>query len=395
MKLLILSDLFSLDSWLIHDQEPEIMPAVYEFFQQLGISAEHSFDCIIFHKSVRKKISFSNGSTIEIHPLGIPLHYPRKFVSLFAMSGIAKRKLVDRSYDVIYGMSIYSIVAARLGKRSDIPSVGRIFGSLLYDVLQHQLYAKLYTRHILQLAEAKYPCDLTICTEDGTEFDRALEVINPKHRIHMLYNGMSDMLRRTLKSYDHVKRLDSLKKIRMLSIGRLTHWKRHDLSIRVLHALRNHHQVDAELTVIGRGKLKRKLQNLAKSLHLEEVVIFKEGIAHATMPQEIAAHDIGLFLYDASNLGNALWETALSGRLLVVRDTGKTSTIFRDDVEAIIVQNDPDAIASSIAAKLNKDISNICRSGRWKVDALLPSWQNRIAEEMQLISELVQSKGLS
>ncbi len=392
MRILILSDLFSLDSWLIHDQEPEIMPAVYELFRNLGASSLHSFDCIMFHQTVRKTISFPNGSTIEIHPLSIAFHYPRKFFSLFAMRGLAKRRLSQQTYDVIYGMSIYSVVAAQLGTAHQLPSVARLFGSLIYDVMRRRQYFKLYTRYILQYAEAKYPCDLIICTEDGTEFDRALEIIQPGQEVTMLHNGISDKLRKKLLSYDHVERIDQTKKIRLVSIGRLTQWKRHELCMQVLQRLRNEHELDAALTIIGRGELKGQLKRKARKLSIAEHVIFKEGISHKDMPEEIASHDIGLFLYDASNLGNALWETALSGRLLVLRDTGKTAKVFRHGENALVVQDDPVAIASTIASFLNKDVSAICQHGRDTVNALLPSWEERIDEEMSLISTFIDQK---
>ena len=387
MRLLILSDLFSLDSWLIHDEEPVIMPAVYEFFNHLGRSEEHSFDCIMFHQTARAKKTFPNGSAIQVHPLSIPFHYPRKFISLFAMRGMAQRMIARQSYDVIYGMSIYSTVAARLGHKNKILSVSRIFGSLIYDVMQKKQSLKLYTRHILQYAEAKYPCDIIICTEDGTQFDKALEIINPGQRVHMLYNGINDQLRAQLLSFERVKEIKRNQKIKLISIGRLTKWKRHDLSIRTLFELVHTHKVDASLCIIGSGELRQQLRKLVDTLSLQEHVKFKEGIAHHDMPSEILNYDIGLFLYDASNLGNALWETALSGRLLVVRGTGKTGDLFQHLTNALVVTDDPVEIANSIIEILDQDISRMTDQSSAMIKELLPSWQDRIVLEMDIIRD--------
>jgi len=175
--------MFSLESWLIEDQEPKIMPAVYNFFRILGASDEHQFKAIIFHPKVEKTVSFPNGSEIHIHKLSVPFHYPRKFVSFYKMEKIGQQYLDQEDYEAVYGLTIYSVVAGNLGRKNNLLSVGRIFGSLIWDELKKGNHWKVYTRFYFQYLEAKKPADLLICTEDGTEFDKVLAELNPGKKV--------------------------------------------------------------------------------------------------------------------------------------------------------------------------------------------------------------------
>lgn len=385
MRFLILSDLFSLDGWLIDDQEPDIMPAVYEFFKYLGRSEEHSFTAYIIHQSVTKTIRFENGSEIHISPLSVPQHYVRKFFSLFAMYSLGRRAIREEQFDVVYGLGVYSIVAGKLGRRYGLRSVSRLFGSLLHDVMSKRQHFKLYTRFILQYLEAKWPADIIICTEDGTEFDTALQQLNPKQTCHMLYNGMNPVLKEKLLVLPVVESIDTQEPISCISIGRLTQWKRHDLAIRVIYNLRLTHNLDVSLTVVGKGEEKSALVKLVERLGLSDYVEFKDSIAHVEIVDELARHQIGLFLYDVSNLGNAFWEACLSGRLIVTRRSEKMSGVFNGRHLNIMDSDDAERIADEIVELLAADIGIISTKFRERVGELIRPWEGRFAEEIEII----------
>ncbi len=388
MRFLILSDLFSLDSWLIEDQEPDIMPAVYEFFKYLGRSEEHIFAAYIIHKSVTKTIRFENGSEIHISPLGVPQHYVRKFFSLFAMYKLGRRAIREEQFDVVYGLGVYSIVAGKLGRRFGLPSVSRLFGSLVHDVMSKGQYVKLYTRFILQYLEAKRPADIIICTEDGTEFDTALQQLNPTQTCHMLYNGMNPVLKEKLLALPAIESIDTQEPISCISIGRLTQWKRHDLAIRVIYYLRLTHNLDVSLTIVGKGEERSALVKLVGRLGLGDCVVFKDSIPHGEIVDELERHEIGLFLYDVSNLGNAFWEACLSGRLMVTRWSKKMSGVFAGDHGNIIDSDDPEIIAEQLAMLLKQDFSHIPYNSRQLIDKLFVPWELRFKEELDIIGNI-------
>jgi len=389
MRFLILSDMFSLESWLVKDREPEIMPAVYEFFTYLGKSKENSFVCIIFHRNIRKTISFDNGSVIQILPITSSFHYIRKFFSLFAMYGIGKKQLQKKNYDVIYGLSIYSTIASLLGKKFGILSVSRIFGTLVNDLLLKKRYFKLYTRHILQYLELKLPSDLIICTEDGTKFDDALLSINPNKKVNMLYNGINSALRKKLMQIPLISLISKSQVIRLYSIGRLTSWKRHDLSIMTVYHLKEKYKLSLRLTILGHGEDRSKLNKLIKNLKLTNEVELRSPIPHQSISDFLKQQHIGLFLYDVSNMGNAFWESCLSGRFIVTRNNGKIDTIFSEDISAIVATANPLDIAAHIYKHLDVSIEKDVSSVRNTINTTIPSWESRFTEEISIIKSIL------
>lgn len=379
--------MFSLENWLIDGKDPEIMPAVYEFYNFLGNHRVHTFEAVIAHPSINKVVDFPNGSKIHIHKLNVPFHYIRKFSSL----GFLKRKAKDLlkehdDYTHIYGMTIYANVARDLGVEYNLPSVGRLFGSLIWDVLQKGQWLKSKTRFHYQLKEIMQPCDLTICTEDGTEFDRAIKKYSPDSKVKMLYNGINKYFRKKLLSIPSVYTIDSKKEIRFCYIARLTNWKRQDLALDVIAKLKSK-GLRVVLDIYGKGEAETRLKTRIKKLDLLKEVNIKGSFSHAQMSTILPQYQVAMFLYDASNLGNSMWEAALSGRLIFTRDTGKTAEIFSNKTAVIMSGEDTDKAVREFLKILNTNFT-LTQESRRAIDNLLPSWQNRLEEEMNLIGSM-------
>ena len=386
MKFLIVSDMFSLESWLIDGKDPEIMPAVYEFYTYLGNHKDHTFDAVMAHPSVNKVVDFPNGSKIYIRKLSVPFHYIRKFTSLRFLKNKAKELVKEnQDYTHVYGMTIYANVAKEIGIENNLPSIGRLFGSLIWDVIQKGQWLKSKTRFHYQLKEIKSPCDLTICTEDGTEFDKAIERYSPNSKVHMLYNGINKNIRRKLLLLPAVSTINSSKEIRFCYIARLTHWKRQDLALEIISKLKSR-GLNVYLDIYGKGETEKILKEKIRKLDLLEQVNIKGSIAHDRMPSILSQYDVSMFLYDASNLGNAMWEAALSGRLIFTRDTGKTSHIFNKDNAVLMSGSDTNKAVEQFISLLDRKL-NLPFNSRSAVDNLLPNWKDRFQNEMQIIEE--------
>jgi glycosyltransferase involved in cell wall biosynthesis len=379
--------MFSLDSWLIDGKDPEIMPAVYEFYTYLGNSSDHSFDAIIAHRSIDKVIEFPNGSKIYIQKLNLPVHYIRKFASLRFLKRKAKEMLkADRNYTHVYGMTIYANVARELGKEYNLPSVGRLYGSLIWDVLQKGQWIRANTRFYYQLREIKSPCDVTICTEDGTEFDAAIHKYSPTAKVYMLYNGINKDLRKELLSIPSVNAIDSSKEIRFCYIARLTYWKRQDLAIDIIYRLKNK-GLKVSLDIYGRGETESRLSAKIMKLNLTNEVTIKGSIPHDQIPKVLSKYQVAMFLYEASNLGNSMWEASLSGRVIITRGTGKTADIFNNQNSIIMVGDNTQNVVSDFMSLLTTN-TNLTVKSREAINLLLPSWEYRFNEEMKIISKV-------
>ncbi len=377
--------MFSLDSWLIEGKDPEIMPAVYEFYTYLGNHNEHTFDAVIAHPTINKVVEFPNGSKIYIHKLSVPFHYIRKFTSLRFLKKKAKELLKEnQDYTHVYGMTIYANVAREIGVEYQLPSIGRLFGSLIWDVLQKGQWLKSKTRFHYQMREIKTPCDLTICTEDGTEFDKAINKYSPESKVYMMYNGINPTLREKLNSISTISSIDSSKKIRFCFIARLTYWKRQDLALDIIYKLK-HKGLNVSLDIFGRGETESKLRSKIKDLDLSKEVTIKGSIPHDKMPSVLSQYQVAMFLYDASNLGNAMWEASLSGRLIFTRDTGKTANLFTRSNSIIMSGENTNKAVDDFIQLLDSDLT-LPQSSRNKINSLLPNWEDRLEFEMTIIS---------
>jgi len=385
MKFLIVSDMFSLESWLIDGNEPEIMPAVYEFYNFLGNHCEHTFDAVIAHPSVNKVVEFPNGSKVYIYKLKVPVYYIRKFISLPFLKRKAKNLLKKNlDYTHVYGMTIYANVARELGVEYNLKSIGRLFGSLIWDVLKKGRWLKSKTRFHYQLREIKTPCELTICTEDGTEFDKAINKYSPRSKVHLLYNGVNQKLKEKLSSIPVIKIIDGANEIKFCYIARLTHWKRQDLALDIIAKLKAN-GLKVSLDIYGKGEEELRIRNRIIKLNLSEEVSIKGSISHAQVSSVLSEYQVAMFLYDASNLGNAMWEAALSGRLILTRDTGKTTNIFNKKNAIIMSDENTDQVVRDILELVNHSFT-LAQESRRTIYSLLPNWQDRLEEEMRLIS---------
>ncbi len=380
--------MFSMEEWIEDGREPRIMPAVYEFFRYLGLSKEDSFEAIIFSKKLSRRITFDNGSFIDVMFLKSRAHYLWKYTSLKRMKEEALRKMEKSRFSAVYGMAIYSNVAREIGNQLAMFSVGRIFGSLLFDYLQKRNFWQIYTRYYYQHLEAKRGCDLIVCTEDGTGFDRAVAKINPEQRLLMYYNGINTKLKEGLLSIKPVTGLSRMEPIRFLSTGRLTYWKRHDLAIRFFSDIL-HQRLNAKLTILGKGKEKQNLKRLAHQLGIEEKVTFLDPVEHHQICKVYENHDICLFMYDHSNLSNSMWEASLAGRLIVTRPTGKTNEVFKNLRNCIISKDENSAKASLLKVITENGENEIALNARETVAGILPSWKKRIEKELGEIRNLL------
>lgn len=391
MNLLIVGDMFSLASWLMDDREPEIMPAVYEFYQYLGSHDVHRFEAHMVHPKTSKTVSFPNGSAIHIHRLAVPVHYLRKWISLRFLKRKCQESLAERKYDAIYGMSIYAIVAKQLGSTYRILSVGRIFGSLIWDVLQKNQRIKACTRHYYQLQEAYRPCDITICTEDGTEFDKALAQTHARTQLYMLYNGMNEELRNQLIQLDPVSYISSKEKIRMIYIARLTDWKRQDLAIELVALLHHQYGLQLELDIYGVGENHNKLLRLIQKKGMKDIIQLKGSIQHNLIPSLLEAYEVSMFFYEASNLGNAMWESAIAGRYILTRDTGKTSEIFNTTNALVMHGDNIQQLADDFIQSMDRH-TDLGLMARATVDNLLTTWRERLDYEMDIIQKYISNQ---
>ncbi len=388
MKFFIIGDPFTgLEKWLYEDEEPRGMPAVYNFYRYLGKSTKHSFNSIIVNKVQNKEIVFENGSKLVLKKLSIKNHHIFKIVALFYAFWLALTLCRKEKYDVIYGMAYYSMVSSFVGKILSITSVSRMFGSLIPKHLEEGNYKIIYTRYLLDLLSAKWAGDILISTNDGTKYNILANYVGRKKHFYHLYNGIDEQFEADLSHLKQVTQLNSSTQLNIAYIARLSWWKRQDLAVKVMELLVKKHHLNVKLHLIGNGPDKDQLIDLAKKLNIEQHLVFHGSLNRTELISTLNKMQICMFMYDHSNLGNALWESMFSGRLIVTRNSGDTGKVFQDDVNSILVpENDcVEEVANKIFTITNKDITKLTTNSRETVGKLIFNWDKRINNELEII----------
>jgi len=389
MRIFILADFFSgLKDWYVYGDSPKGMPAVFNFFKILGKKDDVYFNAILYNKYINRTIIFENGSKIILKKITLfkSLHLLWKFNIYILTFYYSFAKIRKEKYDVIYGMSVFAPFSKILGKFFKIKSVGRVFGTLSAELAKNKKYFKLYTRHIIDLITIKYPCDILISTEDGTDYSYFSKRYNPTKQVEILYNGIEMEFKNKLLASYNPNKIVTPNEFKIIYIGRLSDWKRQDLAIDTLWQLRKM-GMNASLTLVGDGPNLNKLKKQISKLNLNADIDIIFGIPQDELPKLIAEHDISMFLYNNGNLGNALWESCLAGQLICIRNSGDLKGIFINNENSIVVNiNDTSKdIANSIMKGLNNSSANDFGSRiQEKVNLLIDDWEERIEKELKL-----------
>ena len=389
MKFFILGEYYKgLIPWLKEDLPPSGMPSVSALYEYLGNSEEHRFYSIIFNPDVSRKKYFPNGSVIQLIRFRFPVYLLWKFIVYFRLLYLGNKMIKKGNYDVVYGLSTFSSIAAFLGKRHGIFSVSRIYGTILTKKVEKGQYWQLYTRHIFEILAIKNPGDLFLCTKDGTQFDKIARHFNSPRPVTMMYNGMDAELKQKLLEIPLVGKLPE-SGLRMCYIARIEPYKQQILALEVVEELVNrYNRLDIQLNILGTGSQEEKLKQWVKKQGLEKQIQFIPEIPHREILPFLAKHHISIFFYEGGNLGNAMWESALSGRLIITNDSGNTGALFKDGINCLLEAEGAE-FAKNMARKINehlgKDVSNITKCSRKDIDGVIDTWEARLEKEMSLI----------
>lgn len=144
----------------------------------------------------------------------------------------------------------------------------------------------------------------------------------------------------------------------LLSVGELNKNKNHEVIIRTLSKL---HRADVKYLLVGKGQLRKYLENLAKELGVEKQVIFLGFRKDVDELYKVA--DIFVFPSKREGLSVALIEAAIGLPCVVSKIRGNTD-IIENGINGIIVEsNKPIEYTNAINSFVNnKEISQIYRN---------------------------------
>jgi glycosyltransferase involved in cell wall biosynthesis len=292
--------------------------------------------------------------------------------------------------DLVYGYEIYGTpVAARAAAAFGMPCVARYQGTLMSQRKDMRMADLRFWKHVRALLS---PADLYIMTNDGTHGDRYLiENGVPADRIRFWMNGadfsIADLPTRDVRPDVSIPPSSPL----LLTVSRLSHWKRLDRALRVLAEVRDR-DIDAHMIVVGTGPEEDALLRLARELDLSACAHFVGGVNRKELAAYYTSADVLLSLYDYSNLANPVIEAMVLGRPLIALDTGGTSDLVVDGVNGRLVPLAEEGKVASIAAGLLEDRQTADRLGDsaaiWARENLR-GWDRRMDAELDELDALM------
>lgn len=136
----------------------------------------------------------------------------------------------------------------------------------------------------------------------------------------------------------------SLQPMRAVMVARLASPKRPELLLEAAALLRTSRRIEVPVTLVGHGPDLEKCQALARQLGLEPA--FAGDVED--VPERLATHQVFVLLSDHEGLPISILEAMRAGLAIVASDLPGVRELVRAEEEALLVRNEPSAIAQAL-----------------------------------------------
>jgi len=222
--------------------------------------------------------------------------------------------------------------ARRLCERAGLPYVVTIHGLDLYSNLENPRWRR-------QIVAAGRGARAVICVGSKLAKDSVSELGLDPSRVVVIPNTYD------VSRFSHVDR-NRGDAVRILSVGRLSHEKGHDVLLRAFARI----VVDtpASLTFVGDGPERTSLESLARDLGIESSVEFKGVLLDEALAAEMGAADVFALPSRSEGFGVALIEALATGLPVVATRSGGPQDIVLDGDGVLVEADDVDAFAEGL-----------------------------------------------
>lgn len=269
-----------------------------------------------------------------------------------------ERVLADFRPDLLYAPWAYpdGWAAIHLGRKAGLPVILRLHGS---DVLlANQSAGRLRrTREALRQGDA-----LAAVSQDLAS--RAIELGADPRRTRVLYTGV-DLQTFHPGPRDEARHRLGLPQDRviLLFIGNLVPVKGLDVLLRALGHLARQ-GIEVQCRLIGDGPLRGQLQQQARAEGLAGRVFFLGAKPQAELPDWYRAADLFVLASHSEGVPCVLQEAVACGTPFVATQVGGISEIAPPGLSRLVPPNNPQALASAIAAAL-REPARAAPPGSW------------------------------
>ena len=233
--------------------------------------------------------------------------------------------------------------------------------------------------------------DMYILTNDGTSAEAlALSFGVPKNKIHFLKNGINKNWGKSVPNEALKKQIAPNGELILLSVARLTNSKQVDLIIKALPGLIKLNK-NVRLVVVGDGSEKEKLKKMCTELGIVEYVIFTGALSQNCIKSYMSVADVFVSMNALSSLSNPVFEAMICGKTVVALNKGTTKELIENKKTGILVEEEEIGKLSEIINDILMDDQlreQIGRSAQKHMLENWPSWEERVAYEVELIEKL-------
>jgi glycosyltransferase involved in cell wall biosynthesis len=180
---------------------------------------------------------------------------------------------------------------------------------------------------------------------------------------------------------------------RVLSLGRLLHWKGFELGLRAFARFQARFP-NTEYWLIGGGPERQFLERLSRELGVEKKVVFFGKLPRNQVLEKLAACDVLLFpsLHDSG--GWVTLEAMASGRPVVCLDLGGPAVMATEETGIKILAINPEQATTDLTAALERlaadpgHLAQLAQAGRLRIDQEF-NWERRGEQLARLYQQLV------
>jgi glycosyltransferase involved in cell wall biosynthesis len=326
--------------------------------------------------------------TSKSRGLGIALSKTHSWV--FMLVCVARGYMLARRIkpDLIYANQLIAAFPAFLLSRIlRVPYVVRSYGFHYLSKVVRPLYWGTLA--------FKLPADLYILVNDGTSGDKIVRSFGvPDEKIAFLVNGIDkDLPSKADRSFRD--KLAPHGEDVVLCAYRLVPSKQIHLLIEAIPAVTRQNS-NVLFVIVGDGPERPRLVSLCEDLGVSRFVRFEGATPNSVIPSYLGAADLVISLNAASSISNSVLEAMCLGKAVIALNTGTTSDLITHLENGFLLEADGiHKLAEAIVSLL--DDERLCGSlGRSARDFMLehwPSWEERVAQEVQLVEGVVERHG--
>lgn len=306
-----------------------------------------------------EKERVKNGVTIY-HPRYLipPIKYFRCLRSYFmylSIKPLIKTLLkADREKCILHTnfISPEGVVGALIKRKFGIPHICTIHGSDINIAPFQNKLDRILTKYALRR------CDRIITVSKKLK-EKILSIENKLSNITIIYNGAAPKEFRHIHKDKARRMLEITKQNKIiLYIGNLIAIKGINNLIKAFAKLLKNYDKKESMTLflIGNGDERENLTNLAKTLHVENEILFLGAKPHNEIPLWLNAADIFVLPSLSEGFPLVIPEAMMCGVPIVATDVGGISeAIINKNTGLLIKPNDVDAISEAISLYLKDE----------------------------------------